>query len=82
MGKRGHLSDLVDTDVVRAGKEAVDDRLGPVRSIREQAQVAQRLLRATELILPLRQLVRKLDQQLAPSATLSLRQRKDASDIV
>lgn len=80
----GQGADLVDVDIARPALvcQDVDDGLGPVGAVAQQAQVAQRFLGAAELPLPLAQLVAEGDEQLPVSVALELGQRQDARDVV
>ena len=65
------LGDVVDRDVALGlvGEDHVHDDLGPVGAVRDEAEIAQRLLRRAELVLLLRELVREFDQE-PPEAVL------------
>ena len=65
------LGDVVDGDVAVGlmREDHVDDDLGPVGAVGDEAEVAQRLLRRAELVLFLRELVGELDQE-PPEAVL------------
>lgn len=80
----GQGADLVDVDVARPALvgQDVDDRLGPVGAVAQQAQVAQGFLGAAEFPLPLAQLVAEGDQQLPVPVPLELGQRQDARHVV
>ncbi len=82
VGEGGLLCDLLDADVLFGLEQEVDDDLGPVGSIAEQAQIGERLLGTAELVLALGELVGEFDEKLAIASALVLRQGQDAGDVV
>ena len=72
----GHLRDVPDLQIILLGvlgKEGEKD-VRPVRPVRYLPQITQRLLRTSGLSLPLAQLVRQADYELAVAALLILRE--------
>lgn len=72
---RGQSANLLDADLRPAAlvREHVDYGLSPVRTVTQQAQIAERLLRAAEPAFPFAQLVAEGDEQQAVAPTLVLR---------
>ena len=75
VGNGGLLGDFIQCHLVRAVYQELDDFFLPVRPVRQQTQIGERFLRATQLLLYLRQLVRELDEHPPVSFSLMLRQR-------
>ena len=85
----GLLADLIDRDLrsiaVVSSLDAQQDLqygVGPVGSVAQQAQVGQRLLRASRLPLELGELVAELYEELAVTLPLVGRQGEDAGNVV
>lgn len=76
------LRDVVYADVVSGVEQQVDDDLGPVRAVSQQAEVAKRFFWTAKLALFLAQLVRELDEHLAVAVPLVLGEGQDAGDVV
>ncbi|KAG5459868.1 MAG: hypothetical protein BJ554DRAFT_8158, partial [Olpidium bornovanus] len=71
-GGRGRY--LLDRDLAVESDECLDDDLGPVSPITEQAEIGKRLLRGSNLLFDLAQLVRERDEYLPVPHSLELRQ--------
>ena len=80
----GHLRNVPNLQIIllgMLGKESEKD-VRPVRAVRYLPQITQRLLRTAGLALPLAQLVRQADNELAVAALLILRKGQDTGQIV
>lgn len=84
-GGHGALgTNLLDADFGAAAffRQDVDDGLGPVCAIAQEAQIGQGFLGAAEAALALAELVAEGDEQEAIPPALILRQRQDAGHVV
>lgn len=77
-------ANLLDTTLPRPAflRQQIHHRLRPIRPIAQQAQIAQRFLRAPQLALTFTELVTKRNQQLPKPHALKLWECKDTSDVI
>jgi len=70
----GLLSDIINAQVVVGVNQKIHDCFCPIGSVTQQAQVTERLLRATQFAFLLAELIRELDKKFSIAVTLMLRQ--------
>lgn len=82
MCNRRLLGDIVNTQLIVRIHQQVHDRLRPIRTVAQQAQIAQWLFGATEFPFFLAELVRELDEEFSKAVALMLGKSENTGDVV